>query len=294
MAETKPVIAASSFAILPATYQSYPLLLVSAGLIVYINFTKRGNFQWKALGSILFALMAGLVGIVSGIVLTPLGRRGYINLVVARFFKYAGCYFTGIHFKVIEGQKYLNENPVVFVANHQSSMDVLMLGAVFPKDCAVVAKSEMKWYPFLGQFMMMSQAIFLDRKNRDSSINAFKSAAIKLKRKKVSAWIFPEGTRSHSTETMLLPFKKGAFHLAVQAGVPIVPVVVANYSHLYDSKHKVFRSGIVPIKVLPPIPTADLTDGHEDIDNLLNKTRDVMLQALKEITPEEKESKKDQ
>ncbi|RUP47563.1 hypothetical protein BC936DRAFT_145586 [Jimgerdemannia flammicorona] len=286
--------APSLLATLPGTLQSHPYLVAIFGLLaVYVNFTRRGNFQWKAFLSVFWACMGGLVGISSAFVLWPLGMSASINWVVARFFFYSGGFSTGIEFRIVEGREHLDVNPAIFIANHQSSLDVLMLGAVMPKNCSIVAKAEMKWYPLIGQFMVVSQTIFLDRKNHNSAINIFKNAAVKVKSQKISAFIFPEGTRAHSQETDLLPFKKGAFHLAVQAGVPIVPVVVANYSHVYDSKKKTFRAGIVPIKVLTPIPTTGLTDSHEDIEALLNRARDAMLNALKEITPEEtKESKK--
>jgi len=65
---------------------------------------------------------------------------------------------------------------------------------------------------------------------------------------KQNVYIFPEGTRSYSTKAELLPFKKGAFHLAVQAQVPIVPVVVANYSNILNIKAKIFNAGKVPVR----------------------------------------------
>ncbi len=73
-------------------------------------------------------------------------------------------------------------------------------------------------------------------------------AADEMTRRGQSVWMFPEGTRSYAEEPGLLPFKKGAFHLAVQAGVPIVPVVVANYSDVFSMKKFRFNSGTVKIK----------------------------------------------
>lgn len=69
-----------------------------------------------------------------------------------------------------------------------------------------------------------------------------------------SVFIFPEGTRSYADHATMLPFKKGAFHLAVQAQVPIVPVVVANYSHILSLKRKRFTSGTIPVKGRQPHP----------------------------------------
>jgi lysophosphatidate acyltransferase len=75
-----------------------------------------------------------------------------------------------------------------------------------------------------------------------------RGAAEEIKSKRQSVYMFPEGTRSYTKEPTLLPFKKGAFHLAVQAQVPIVPCVVANYSHVLWIKGMVFNSGAVPVK----------------------------------------------
>lgn len=91
--------------------------------------------------------------------------------------------------------------------------------------------------------MTLSNAIFLDRKNRDNAVKEAKQAAADIHSKKTNVWIFPEGTRGHESEVTLLPFKKGAFYMAVQAKVPIVPVVFSNYSNLYSAKEKRFNAG---------------------------------------------------
>ena len=77
---------------------------------------------------------------------------------------------------------------------------------------------------------------------------------------------------------MLLPFKKGAFHLAVQAQVPIVPVVCANYDNVLNMKKRRFRPGTIDVTILPPISTKGLT--AQDVDSLVEKTRKVMLDEL--------------
>jgi len=123
-----------------------------------------------------------------------------------------------------------------------------MLGTMFPKYCSVTAKSSLKRIPFLGWFMALSGSIFIDRKNSNDAREAMKGAANEIRAKRQSVYMFPEGTRSYTKDPVLLPFKKGAFHLAVQAGVPVVPVVVANYSHVLYIRGLVFNSGKIPIK----------------------------------------------
>lgn len=128
----------------------------------------------------------------------------------------------------------------------------------------------------------LSKTVFIDRANRKSAIAAFDGAARTMRNARQSVFIFPEGTRSYADHAMLLPFKKGAFHLAVQAQVPIVPVAVANYANLFDMKRKVFRAGRVPIRVMEPIPTKGL--GQEDVAALVEKVRADMLREVEDLT----------
>ena len=81
----------------------------------------------------------------------------------------------------------------------------------------------------------------------------------------------------------MLPFKKGAFHLAVQGGFPIVPVVMENYNHLYSSRPKRFEAGDLTLRALPPIPTTGYTSSSEDIARISDKVREVMLEALHDL-----------
>jgi lysophosphatidate acyltransferase len=129
-----------------------------------------------------------------------------------------------------------------------SELDLLMLGAVMPRWSSVTAKKSLSKFPFLGQYMVLSGTVFLDRRDRKGAIAAFDNAANEMKVERQSVMIFPEGTRSHSRTPVLLPFKKGAFHLAVQAQVPIVPIIAPNYSNILHMKTMVFKRGIIPVK----------------------------------------------
>lgn len=126
--------------------------------------------------------------------------------------------------------------------------------------------------------MALSKTVFIDRANRTTARAAFDSAAETMRSQRQSVFIFPEGTRSYAEQPELLPFKKGAFHLAIQAGVPIVPIVVANYSHVLNVKKREFHPGVVDVSVLPPINTKGMT--AENVDALMKRTRDSMLEEL--------------
>lgn len=110
--------------------------------------------------------------------------------------------------------------------------------------------------------MALSGTIFIDRGNRLDALRAFEGAAAEMKRERQNVFIFPEGTRSYATGPELGPFKKGAFHLAVQAQVDIIPVVAANYAGVLNVRARRFRAGTIPVQGLIthlllffPIPT---------------------------------------
>ena len=96
--------------------------------------------------------------------------------------------------------------------------------------------------------MALSGTVFIDRSNSASAHAAFDKAAAEMRKERQSVFIFPEGTRSYAEGPELGAFKKGAFHLAVKAGVDIVPVVAGNYSGVLSAREKRFRAGTIPVK----------------------------------------------
>ncbi|KAF2139096.1 uncharacterized protein K452DRAFT_328420 [Aplosporella prunicola CBS 121167] len=243
------------------------------------------GFIARAIASFTSLIACACYGLFASIGLRLVGYGGLSQWTVARSFKWVMWATTGVTFQVVEGEKYLLERPAVFIGNHQTELDVLMLGCIFPKYCSVTAKKSLKYVPFLGWFMALSKSVFIDRANRATARAAFDGAASYMTHNKQSVYIFPEGTRSYTEQPELLPFKKGAFHLAVQAQVPIVPIVVANYSNVLNIKRKIFRSGTVPVKVLPPIKTEGLTAA--DVDRLTTETREAMLKTLQGLAQSE-------
>ena len=161
-----------------------------------------------------------------------------------------------------------------------------------------MAKKELQWSPLLGQFMTLAGAVFVDRGNNARAVRSLTAAGEIMKQRKSSLWLFPEGTRSMRPYPDMLPFKKGAFHTAVQAQVPIVPVICENYWRLY--RKGVFEGGTLKVKgapqqrgrlvrvthvvraVLPPVPTEGLTAA--DVSDLAIRVHDMMVESLREIS----------
>lgn len=223
----------------------------------------RAAFVARSLATYATGLFVAFLGAIASVFLTLLGRQQIAQWFTARLFKYLAIVTAGVTFTVEDPNNYLGTTrPAVFIANHQTELDVLMLGCMFPKYCSVTAKSSLKHVPFLGWFMRLSGTIFIDRKNAKDAREAMKGAADEIQQKQQSVYMFPEGTRSYAKEPGLLPFKKGAFHLAVQAGVPVVPIVVANYSHIMFVKDMVFNSGSIPVKGTSTSYLSSSSTGH--------------------------------
>ncbi|KAI2630690.1 acyltransferase-domain-containing protein [Hypoxylon sp. NC1633] len=265
----------------------YAALVIA--LYMLSNILPKASFAARTLAAYISLIICAIYGALASIVLRILGREQIAQWTTARAFKYVMALTTGITFEVSDPKRHLETvRPAVFIGNHQTELDVLMLGCMFPKYCSVTAKKVLKNVPFLGWYMSLSGTIYIDRKNSKDAREAMAGAATEIQRRKQSVYMFPEGTRSYAKEPGLLPFKKGAFHLAVQAGVPIVPVVVANYSHVLHIKDFVFKSGKIPVKVLDPIPTTGLKP--EDVEELTRSTRELMLKEVLALTEKARNS----
>ncbi|MGO2333281.1 MAG: 1-acylglycerol-3-phosphate O-acyltransferase [Pseudoalteromonas nigrifaciens] len=143
----------------------------------------------------------------------------------------------------------VNLGPAVYVANHQNSYDLFTIPAMVPKNCVSVGKKSLKWVPFFGQLYWLSGNILIDRANRSKAAGTISKAAEKIKKNGLSVWMFAEGTRSYGRG--LLPLKTGAFHTALSAQVPIVPVCMS-------TTHKTIKlnrwdNGTIYIEMLAPI-----------------------------------------
>jgi 1-acyl-sn-glycerol-3-phosphate acyltransferase len=128
--------------------------------------------------------------------------------------------------------------------------------------------------PVMGWMMRMARDIPIRRGKRESVVSALQGCRDRLG-KKVSVMIFPEGTRSPTEE--LLPFKDGAFKLAIEAGAPILPIAVAGTRDCMAKHSFAFRRARAKARVLPPIPTAGLTGA--DVATLRDRTRDTIIAA---------------
>jgi HAD superfamily hydrolase (TIGR01490 family) len=152
----------------------------------------------------------------------------------------------------IHGAEHLAARPAVFLFNHQSQLDVLILAKLLRGGFTGVAKKELANSPGFGMMFRLADVAFVDRQDNAQARKALEPAVQKL-RDGISLVIAPEGTRSATPA--LGPFKKGAFHVAMQAGVPIVPIVIRNSGELMWRGATTIHAGTVQVAVLPPVAT---------------------------------------
>jgi len=167
------------------------------------------------------------------------------------------------------------DEPAVFVANHQNELDIVTLLAGIPYPFGFMAKAELRRVPVLGSVLKRTACLFVDRSDPRRAVKSIHEAADRI-REGNSVLVFCEGGRSFSKE--LLPFHRGAFVLAVEAGVPLVPVTVIDNYRLLDERRAVGRVGTVRMVVGEPISMAGKT--RADVSALMAEVEATMRAEL--------------
>lgn len=182
---------------------------------------------------------------------------------------------AGVKLDVI-GEEYLwSDRPAVFLFNHQSQLDMLLLGALLRRDFTAVAKKELEHDPIFAPIGYLADIAYVDRSNSAKAREALKPAIEALKNGRSIA-VAPEGTRSPTPR--LLPFKKGAFHMAMQAGVPVVPIVLRNAGDIMRPHSLVISNGTVDVAVLKPVSSKTWTPAT--VGKQAERVRNMYLKTL--------------
>lgn len=169
------------------------------------------------------------------------------------------------------------QRPCVIIANHQSNYDLFVIGGLIPPRTVSMGKKSLKWLPLFGQLYWLAGNVLIDRDNPRNARRSLLAAASILRERNTSIFVFPEGTR-HPGEGML-PFKKGAFQLAIAAGVPIVPLCVSSYAGTLDANRCV--TARIALRSLAPIETSTLSNA--DLGQLMEDCRSRMLDCISDL-----------
>jgi 1-acyl-sn-glycerol-3-phosphate acyltransferase len=220
---------------------------------------------------ILYTVFWGAVGCV----VAPFDRDGRAVVWVGRNWVSWILRTCGIRVEVDGLERIPRDRPCVYMSNHQSVFDIAAIVATLPVQWKFVAKRELTWIPFFGWALALGRQIIIDRKDREASVQSLARAAERV-RAGANVIIFPEGTRS--PDGSVREFKSGGFHLAIQAGVPIVPVAVSGSWRIAPKRSLRIESGRVLVRYGAPIPTEGLR--VEDRGELKLRVREAILRGF--------------
>lgn len=209
-----------------------------------------------------------------GILTWPLSPGGDLYLRYARIWSRWILALLGIEVAV-EGRDRLDRDATyLFMSNHMSTFDIFALFVATEHRLRMVAKRVLFFIPIFGWSLWMCGFIPIDRSDRERAIESLEKAARRI-RAGISVLVFPEGTRSRTGR--LRRFKKGGFMLALNAGVPVVPVVVLGTQEIMEKGSIAVRKGTITVRFGEPIPTAEMEMGREDRDRLMRRVRESMV-----------------
>jgi 1-acyl-sn-glycerol-3-phosphate acyltransferase len=185
---------------------------------------------------------------------------------------------------LVAGLENLSQPPYIFMANHQSALDIPALLVALPLSLRWVAKRELFRIPIFGWAIRRAGYISLDREHAREAVKAMEEAAAKI-RNGASVALFPEGTRSPTGA--LLPFKKGSFSLLFKSGVPVVPVGIWGSGALQPPGKLVpFREGTIWVRFGAPITVAGR--GRPEREHVIDSVRTTMERLVEESQHREK------
>lgn len=253
------------------TEESTAVAAATAGAPIRSTPGAKLHFAWFALVATLWTIPMAVAQVVSH----------QFNPDARNFKRTAGLWgrvilsLCGIRVRIEDRAALDTDAPLVFVSNHQNLLDILALSSALPYPFGFVAKEELARVPFLGLAIRNSACVFIDKSDARRAIVSLKAAGERI-RGGNSVLVFAEGTRSFGPT--LKPLKKGAFAIAVEARVPMVPVTIVDAYRLMNEKKRLMRPGTIHIVVGEPIDLAGYT--RRDIPRLMDDVRDRMIAEL--------------
>ncbi len=182
---------------------------------------------------------------------------------------------TNVRVQVIGKENLSEKKPYIFMSNHQSDFDIFIVLAHLPGQFRWIAKKELFRIPVFGRAMKNAGYIEIDRQHRQRALQSLAEAARKIREGK-SVMSFPEGTRSK--DGAVKPFKKGMFHLALEAGVPIVPITIIGAAEIMPKRSLKINPGEITMIIAAPIAVSDYTDSTRP--ELMERVRGIIIENL--------------
>lgn len=220
----------------------------------------------------LFALCTLVLGVPT-LMAGALDRSGRMAHAVVRLWARIVLTACGVRV-VISGLENVPTGPAVFAANHGSALDIPLLFGYLPVEFRVIHKRSLYLLPIVGWHLYLGGHIGIDRANPFRARRSLAAAAVRIRRG-TSVVVFPEGTRSRDATVQL--FKRGSFVLALNAGVPVVPVSLAGVKRVIPRGVLTLRPGTVHIGIHPPVPTSGRDPGEAEA--MAQQVRDAVVRG---------------
>ena len=185
----------------------------------------------------------------------------------------------GIRLEAANSSTLETREPRILIMNHTSALDIIVGAALCPPAPLAIGKKEVIWIPFLNLVWWALDFIRIDRSHPAEAIASLRHVAQAINSGSRSLLIAPEGTRS--PDGTLLPFKKGAFHIAVQSRAPICPVAVLGAFELMPKQTLIARGGVIRVRFLDPFPSSGISP--EGLEPWINEVREGLRQALRDL-----------
>jgi 1-acyl-sn-glycerol-3-phosphate acyltransferase len=223
----------------------------------------------------LYVFPATAVFGIIAIIVSFFSRTGNPVHIIARIWSKSILFVSGIK---VDVEGHANIDPAksyIYMSNHRSNFDIPVLLGCLPIQFRWLAKAELFKIPIFGRAMQGAGYVKIDRFNRESAFKSIDEVAAKMKNG-VSVMIFPEGTRSEDGN--IKPFKKGGFIMAVDSGVPIVPVIVRGTRSIMVKDRWRIKPGNVTLSIKKPIDTTGYT--RDNKDDLIKTVRSVICEVF--------------
>jgi 1-acyl-sn-glycerol-3-phosphate acyltransferase len=221
------------------------------------------------------------VGILVTIVIIPFYFIGYLldpvkqrlSQRLVRLWGWTVIRLCFLNVKVFGREILKDVDSAVFVSNHQSTLDIMMLIGTIPQHAGFLAKKQALWVPIIGQAMLLAGNIIVDRSNAQRALRSVRKCIDAVKHGR-SIIIFPEGTRTR--DGAIGPFKSGSMKIPLRTGAPVVPVTICGFFNVMRRKSTAINPGQVVVQFGEPISTKDLNvkDFRKFVLDIENRLRD--------------------
>jgi len=224
---------------------------------------------WYLINLVVWTLLFASLGIIGSL----FEWRGRFLGWVAQTWSKTLLAIGGIKYSIIGLERLdLNSN-YVFAANHESALDIPLVFAGLPFHVVAISKIELKWIPIFGWAMMAGGHFFVDRRNYTRALKSLEKAKLSMAKNPRSVIIYPEGTRS--LDGKVKPFKKGGLVMAMQMGIPVVPIALCGTGNVLKKKGFTLNRQAIELRIGNPIKTQNL-----DTDNRNQFVEDVRQEVI--------------